>query len=152
MVSNDIDANNNLGMQRFSHLKIPTKYQYSTDFTNWVGSLIALLLLFIIPCIHLYTGLTLEFSSWSKPNTPYMASLGVHVQKLDLKGKCLPGQEGQIACKLVSIHQKVITSLDFRESSTRVTIQVQVYGLDSNLPTLCCVSLRSVFFRSLIWT
>lgn len=28
MVQNDMDPNNNSGMQRFSHLDIPTKYQY----------------------------------------------------------------------------------------------------------------------------
>ena len=33
MVYNDIESNNNLGIQRFSHFDIPSKYQYLTGIT-----------------------------------------------------------------------------------------------------------------------
>ena len=46
-----IDPNNNSGIQRFSHLVIPTQYQcvdqYHNLDTDWVGSLIPVLILCI---------------------------------------------------------------------------------------------------------
>ena len=36
MLKNCIDPNHNSGTQRFSHLNIPTKYQYLTGVTNLI--------------------------------------------------------------------------------------------------------------------
>ena len=60
MVQNVIDPNNNSVIQRFSHLEIPTKYQYSAGiifliFTGRVFDAIIDVWL-LIPCICLYTG------------------------------------------------------------------------------------------------
>ena len=66
---NSFNPNNNLGIQIFSHLDIPTKYQYLTGTSILilrVGSLILLLMLVIHTMHHLHIGPTLVMTSFDR--------------------------------------------------------------------------------------
>jgi hypothetical protein len=62
MVQSGIDPKNNSGIQRYSHLDIPTKYQYLTGITILIHmSRFTDTILDVdnkYPCIHLYTAPT----------------------------------------------------------------------------------------------
>ena len=104
-VSNDVDPNNNLGIQRFSHLEIPTKYQYLTDFTNLVP--VGRLFDSIIDVAYWYHAFTyIPAQHWNfrhGANHILHTSLGVHVQKLDLERE-MPTWPGGANCLQVNFN------------------------------------------------
>ena len=68
MASNGTDPNINSAIHIFSHLHIPTKYQYLTGVQLWHPRVVLPYYYgckLLLPCIHLYTRPTLVYTNWS---------------------------------------------------------------------------------------